>query len=307
VIVRRLKEQMLYRAALVLVVLLFALVLPASADYLLAPDDVIEINVWREPELSRKQIQISIDGNIIVPYLNLPIKAAGLTTEQLTRRICDEYVRAEILTNPRIDVNLVNKHRMMVWVFGQVQRPGAIPFKEGDSVTSAVAEAGSYTTDAMLEVAQLTRRGADKPTIVDLKKLYHDGDLTQNYGLQEGDVIYIPEDTFNRYYVIGEVQRQGMYALRDNTTVLSAVYQAGGQTERASMKNVMLIRGDMQHPEKRVVNLAKMTEGDLSQDVRLEAGDVVYVPETSKPDWSKISQLLNVVTSLGVIRRYGIF
>lgn len=300
---------MTYKTVLMLAILLMAMtqVTAIAGDYLLAPDDVIEINVWREPDLSRKQIQVSTEGNIVVPYLNLPIKAAGLTPQALAQKIGEEYVKAEILVNPRIDVTLMIKHKMQVWVFGQVQRPGVIPFLEGDNVASAIAEAGSYTPDARLEMAQITHRGADKPMVVDLKKLYRDGDQSQNYQLQEGDVIYVPEDTFNRYYVIGEVQRQGMYSLKENTTVLSAVYQAGGQTERASMKSVMLIRGDMQHPEKRVVNLTKMTQGDLSQDVRLEAGDVVYVPETSKPDWRKISELLNVVTSIGVIRRYGIF
>jgi len=298
-----------FRTAIVLVLLMLAsLGLPAAAgDYVLAPDDVIEVNVWREPELSRKQIQINSEGNITVPYINHIIKASGLTQQELAELLADEYEKAEILVNPKIDVNLIKKHPMTVWVLGQVQRPGIVEFKEGDTITSAIAQAGSYTAEARLEAAVLTRRGSDKTIPIDLKKLYKDGALSQNYKLEEGDVLYLPEDTFNKYYVLGEVLRPGLYILRDNTSVLSAVSQAGGPTERGSMKGVMLVRGDINNPEKRTIDLSKMVKGDLSQDVQIEPGDVVYVPETNKPDWGKISQILNALMSIGTIRRYGLF
>ncbi|MEN6371663.1 MAG: SLBB domain-containing protein [Armatimonadota bacterium] len=279
---------------------------PAS-DYILAPDDVIEMNVWRETELSKRQFRINAEGNITVPYLNYVIKAAGLTQQQLAQLLTDEYEKAEILVNPKIDVNVIIRHTMAVMVLGQVNRPGKVEFKEGDTITSAIAQAGSYTDAARLESAVLTRRGSDKTIPIDLRKLYHDGDLSQNYQLQEDDVIYVPEDTFNRFYVLGEVTRPGLYMLKDNASVLSAVSQAGGPTERGSMKGVMLVRGDINNPEKRSVDLNKMIKGDLSQDVKLEAGDVVYVPETNKPDWGKISQILNALASIGSIKRYGIF
>ncbi|MBI2841777.1 MAG: SLBB domain-containing protein [Armatimonadetes bacterium] len=279
----------------------------AEGDYRLAADDVIEMNVWREPDLSKKQIQITSEGNITVPYLNTVIEAAGLTQQELCQRIAEEYVKAEILIDPKVEINLIIRHKMTVWVLGQVQRPGVVNFKEGDAVSNAIAEAGSYTAEARLESAQLTRRGSDRPVTLDLHKLYFDGDLSQNYELQEGDVIYIPEDTYNRYYVMGEVMRPGLYFLRDNASVLSAVNQAGGATPRGSLKGTMLIRGDIKNPEKRSVNLKKLIDGDISQDVKLEAGDIVYVPETSKPDWGKISQVLSALTSLGYIRRFGLF
>ncbi|MEN6522029.1 MAG: SLBB domain-containing protein [Armatimonadota bacterium] len=278
-----------------------------AGDYILAPDDVIEMNVWRETELSKKQFRINAEGNITVPYLNYVIKAAGLTQQELAQLLVDEYEKEEILVNPKIDVNVINRHTLAVMVLGQVNRPGKVEFKEGDTITSAIAQAGSYTVEARLESAVLTRRGSDKTVPIDLRKLYHDGDLSQNYQLEEDDVIYIPEDTFNRFYVLGEVSRPGLYMLKDNASVLSAVSQAGGPTERGSMKGVMLVRGDINNPEKRSVDLNKMIKGDLSQDVKLEAGDVVYVPETNKPDWGKISQILNALASIGSIKRYGIF
>lgn len=296
--------------SLVLLTLFILIVVQIPAiggEYILAADDAIEINIWGEPDLSRKQIQINPDGNITVPFVNSIIQAAGMTQSELALKLVEEYEKAEILIDPKIDVNIIIRHKLNVWVLGQVQRPGIVTFKEGDTVTSAIAEAGSYTPDARLEAAVLTRKGSDKPISIDLKKLYRDGDLSQNLALDEGDVIYIPEDTFNRYYVVGEVMRQGMYVLKDDMSVLSAVMQAGGPTERGSMKNVVLVRGDVNNPEKRVVDLNKLKSGDLSQDVALLPGDIIYVAETTKPDWGKISQILNALTSVGYITRYGIF
>ncbi len=288
--------------------LLVAVGLPAVAsEYQLAPDDVIEMNVWGERDLSNRQMQINSAGNITVPYINKVIHAAGLTQTELAELIRDEYMSLELLIDPKVDINIINRHKKQVSVLGQVQRPGVVDFKEGDTIMTAMAAAGSYSAEARIEAATLTRKDSKKPIPVDLKKLYNEGDMTQNLLLEEGDVLYVPEDTVNRYYVLGEVMRPGLYTLRDNMSVLSAVSVAGGASMRGSLKNVMLVRGDANNPEKRIIDMNKLIKGDLSQDVALEAGDVVYVAETSKPDWAKISQILNAISSVGVIRRYGLF
>ena len=296
---------MRYITAVTLMMLaLVAISLPANAvDYRLAPDDVFEMNIWQEPDLSKKTFQIASDGNITVPYLNGVIHAEGLTTRELATMIHDEYVKAKILKDPRVDINLINRHKLLVWVLGQVQRPGAVEFKQGDTITTAISQAGSTNPDAYLENATLTHKGSDKQIPLDLHKILLDGDLSQNYALQEGDVIYIPEDTINKFYVLGEVRQPGMYRLKQNASVLSAVMTAGGETDRGSLKGTVLVRGDIKNPERRVIDLGKIKKGDISQDIKLEAGDVVIVPETSKPNWAKISQILNTVVTVGYLRR----
>lgn len=276
-------------------------------DYILAPDDVIVMNVWQEKDLSGREMKISSEGTITVPYLNVFIRAAGLTQRELAQAIAEEYKKAEILIDPKVDIALIAKHDMLVWVLGQVQRPGVIPFKEGNTISTAIAQAGSFTQSARLEAATLTRKGSDKPITIDLRKIYRDGDLSQNYKLEEGDIIYIPEDTYNRYYVLGEVRQPGLYYLKDNASALSAVSLAGGPTERASMKNVAVLRGDPQDPQRIPVNLSSIAKGKMAIDVPLQPGDVIYVPETSKPDWNKISQIVRTISDISYIRRYGLF
>jgi polysaccharide export outer membrane protein len=285
---------------------ILSLSLPALADdYKLASDDVIELNIWQEPELSKKQMQLNPEGYINIPYIESPIQAKGLTIRELSKKIHDMYVDAEYLKDPKVDINIISRHKLQAWVLGQVNRPGALEFKQGDTITSAVSQAGSTNDAAWLESATLTHKSSDKPIPLDLHKLLLGGDLSQNYELQEGDIIYVPEDTHNKYYVLGEVRQPGMYRLKDNASVLSAVMTAGGQTPRGSLKGTVLVRGDLKNPEKRMVDLGKIRNGDLSQDVKLEAGDVVYVPETNKPDLQQIGSILSTLLNLSYLRRVG--
>ena len=139
-----------------------------------------------------------------------------------------------------------------------------------------------------------------------MKKLLA-GDLSQNYELVNGDVIYIPhEDYNNKIYVLGQVNRPGQYSLKDNTTILSAVSLAGGANDRGSVRETVLLRGDPANPERIKVNFKKLFDtGDMSQDLVLSPGDVVVVPDSKKFDWNRVSQLVSTVVNLSYLRRVG--
>jgi polysaccharide biosynthesis/export protein len=294
-------------AVILTVFIMAAIAVPAFADdYRLAANDVIEINIWQEPDLSHKQVQINSEGNITVPYLTNVIHAAGLTQGELAKNIHDDYTNAEILIDPKVDINIISRHKLTVWVLGQVFRPGAVEFKQGDTVTSAISQAGSTTDSARLEVSTLTHKTSDKQITLDLRKVLKEGDLTQNYELQEDDVIYVPEDTYNKYYVLGEVQRPGVYQLKDNVTVLSALMQAGGETPQGSIKRTKLVRGDLKNPDQRIIDIGKIKKGDLSADVKLQAGDVVIVPPNGKLDLNRIGAVISTILNVSYLHRVGL-
>jgi len=279
-----------------------------DSDYRLAEEDVLRMDVWGEPQLTNMQMQITPGGMINVPYIG-EMKAAGLTQFDLTTNIAKAFVDKQILIDPSIQITLLTMHRPTVRVWGAVQRPGEIYFKEGDKLMDAVAGAGSYISDtAWLEKATLTRKESKQPINIDLKKMV-DGDLSQNFELQKGDTIYIPtEDYENKFYVMGQVMRPGIYDLKDNTTVLSAVNLAGGPTERGVLRSTVIVRGDPKNPQRVDCDLTRLLDkADLTQDVILQPGDVVMVPESKKPNWNKISQVLNSLLSLSYLRRYGLF
>jgi polysaccharide export outer membrane protein len=276
-------------------------------DYRLKQDDLLKLDVWGEQQLTNVQMLVTPDGNISVPYLG-SMKAEGLTQAELREQIVKKLEEAELLVNPAVQVAILTLHRPRVRVLGDVYRPGEVEFREGDRLMDAVASAGSYRETAWLEKASLTRKGSNNMIPIDLKKMFA-GDLAQNYELQKGDTIYIPPENYeNKIYVLGFVQRPGIYSLKDKTTVLAAISLASGPTERGALKGTVVVRGDPAKPTRVACNLSNLFEkGDLSQDVVLQPGDVVIVPETSKPNWSQISGILSTIMNLTYLRRYGLF
>lgn len=276
-------------------------------DYRLTDEDILRMDVWGEEQLSSLQMQITPDGKVNIPYAG-EMTAEGLTLTELTDQIAGEFVKAGILINPRVQITLISMHQPTVRVLGEVNKPGVVVFKEGDTILDAISQAGSYTENAWLEKTSLMRKGEGGPTTIDLRKML-DGDISQNTELKKGDIIAIPpEDYENKVYVMGQVLRPSMYDLKDNTTVLAAINLAGGPTERASLRNTRVLRGDPKNPQAVSCNLTKLLDGgDRAQDILLQPGDVVMVPETKQPNWNKISQILSTILNFTYIRKFGIF
>jgi polysaccharide export outer membrane protein len=284
-----------------------ALIPVTDQNYRIAEEDILKVNVWGEPELRDIQMQVTPDGKVNLPYLG-DLMVVGLTQVQLTKIIAQKFEDAQILLDPKIQVSILGLHRPRMRVFGEVSRPGDIEFKDGDRILDALAQAGSYTQNALLEKATLTHKGADSTIPIDLRKMLH-GDLKQNYPLQKGDSLYIPQEDYqNKFYVFGQVYKPGIYSLREKTTLLNAISLAGGPTERGILRSTIVVRGDPAKPERVQCNLTRLFDkGDLSQDISLQSGDVVIVPETKRPDWAKVSQILGTVLNLSYLGRSGLF
>lgn len=260
----------------------------------------MRMTVLGEPELNVEQV-IDPKGYITVPLVG-PIYAQGLTREELSAKI--EAGLSKYLVEPKVQLTLSQFRRPKVYVLGLVNRPGMVDFRPNDRVMEAIAQAGSFQPDAYLKGTTLTHAGSKDQIALDLHKLFLENDLSQNLPLQDGDTIYVPEDVTNRYFVIGEVNRPGKYPLKEKVSIIDAISSAGGVTQRANPKTTYIIRGDPKKPERIKVDLNKfLKSGDVSQNVSLQPGDVIYVPETSKPDWSKIAGIISVVVNTSYLAR----
>lgn len=274
-------------------------------DYRIQRDDVLQITVVEDPNLSREMV-VAQDGTINLPVVGT-ITVRGLTTGEVAQKIRTALIEAQFLRDPHVSVSIRVINRPRVAVLGMVMRPGSYEFKEGETIMHAISMAGSYDVDrALLKDAILRRKspdGTEETIPLDLDKLFLKGDLSQNYRLQPDDVIFIPEDVVNRIYVLGKVLRPGLYPWKSRTTVLEAINRAGGQHEKGTLSKVYIIRPNPDAPDKPeriVVNLLKLIDkGDTSQDIALKPGDTVYVPEVKKPDWG---QIYNVMATIGITR-----
>lgn len=265
------------------------------AGYKLQTEDVVKIAVWGEPNLSLEQI-VDPKGYIRLPLLG-EIYAEGLTVEELTNALSQGLTK--YLVEPKVQITLVRFRQPRVYMLGQLRQPAMYEFDAGDRVMEAIALAGSFTEFADLASATLTHRDSDVSCPLDLAKLFYEGDMSQNVVLEDGDTIYVPEDTKNKFYVLGEVVRPNMYRLKPNVTVVDAIAGAGGATERGNLKATCVVRvSGGEKPERISVDVKKLLkDGDLAQNIALEPGDVVYVPETSKPDWREIAGILSTVVN----------
>jgi polysaccharide export outer membrane protein len=287
-----------------LLLTLSALALSAD-DYRIQRDDVLQITVVEDPALSRETV-VAQDGTINLPVVGT-ITVRGMTTGELAEKIRTALIEAQYLRDPHVSISLKVINRPRVAVLGMVQRPGTYDFKEGETVMHAISMAGSFDPDrARLQDAVLRRKrpdGTEETIPLDLEKLFFKGDMSQNYRLQPDDVIFIPEDVVNRVYVLGKVVRPGLYPWKSSTTVLEAINRAGGQQEKGTLSRVYIIRPNPNAPDKpqRIeVNLLKLIDkGDTSQDIALQPGDTVYVPEVKKPDWN---QIYSIVATIALTR-----
>jgi polysaccharide export outer membrane protein len=162
--------------------------LPASAagvsgetSYALAGGDRIKVNVFGHEDLSG-EFQLDGAGNFALPLIG-EVKADGLTTRELEKRIEDQFAQG-YLRDPKVSIEVLNYRPF--YILGEVKAPGSFPYVNGMTVLNAVALAGGFTYRADQTDIVLRRGGANgKPYSVT-------GDTT----ILPGDVIEVQERYF---------------------------------------------------------------------------------------------------------------
>ena len=159
-------------------------------NYSIAPDDVLTIDVWKEPEISRT-VPVRRDGKISLPLLN-DVQAAGLTPTQLGSEIV-EKLRATIV-HPQVTVIVAQMSSQRIYILGQVTRGGAYPLVPDMTVMQALSIAGGFTPYANVKKIRVMRKenGADKTFAMNYKEVSSGHKTGQNIHLRPGDTIVVP-------------------------------------------------------------------------------------------------------------------
>ncbi|MGH8290684.1 MAG: polysaccharide biosynthesis/export family protein [Steroidobacteraceae bacterium] len=169
-----------------------ALAAPPDTSYTVKPGDVLNIGVWKEPELQNNAVLVQPDGRFSFPLAG-QVDANGRTVAQLQQQISVRL--AHFITDPVVTVSLAQINGNKVYVLGQVQKPGAFVVNPSVDVMQAISMAGGTTPFAALGSIKILRRTADGNQIAlpfNYNDVAHGNDLAQDIILQAGDVVVVP-------------------------------------------------------------------------------------------------------------------
>ena len=164
--------------------------LKSNSEYKIGSGDIIQIMTWKEPDFSRDDILVRIDGKITFPLLG-DIQAAGHTPTDLKKEIearLKEYVDA-----PNVTVTIKNPGSQKFYILGEVIRTGEYDLKKELRVLQAFALAGGFTEWAKKEIIVLRYEdGKEKIIRINYKNISRGEDLSQNIELKVNDTIIVP-------------------------------------------------------------------------------------------------------------------
>ncbi len=159
-------------------------------SYMIGAQDVLAINVWKEPEMSR-EVPVRPDGMITLPLIN-DVKAAGLTPLELTELLKEKlkkYVEDPLVT---VIVTAINSRK--VYILGEVGHPGALPLLTNMTVLQALSSAGGFTQYANTGKIYVlrTENGKQQKLPFNYKEVIRGEKTEQNIVLKPGDTIVVP-------------------------------------------------------------------------------------------------------------------
>lgn len=249
-------------------------------------------------------------------YLDLIGRAGGFTADAdparvaVTREELDgvvtETVNLDVLTGSDYSRKLVGgevisvpKADNRVLVFGDVVRAGAYTLPPQGQLLDILAEAGGLQSNLGTEQVVVTRQLPDGERIWQVSFAQLMGAQSEhNLSLSGGDVVYVPAAR-KQILVLGMVKNPGVYNLPVGARLMDAIGLAGGPLDRAALENVGIYRdGSIEQAEQVAMGQDKqLFTGDVKENPMLQPGDIIYIPETTKPDWTKIFGFVGAISS----------
>lgn len=275
--------------------LMASLVGAQDSTYRIKPDDVLRVQVYNEAQINN-QLPVGVDGNVSVPFVGL-MQVAGMTTDEVEAALVIKYQDRLKLRDPKVSVTIERYRPVRASVGGFVGRPGVYEMRPGDTVLTLLNQGGGPVPDrADLRRTTMRRANTNELIPIDLYSMLILGDTSQNYKVEDGDELIIPEETRNRILVMGTIAQPGTYPYKEPMKLVDAISLARGEVpNKSKLSEVMVVRELPGQPGKylriqaNLVNFVK--KGDATQNITLLPGDLVYIPSTKTPDWRQISDI----------------
>lgn len=160
------------------------------SDYVIGPDDVLGVIVWREQDLS-SEVKVRPDGKVSLPLVN-DIQAGGLTPEQFREKVTTAVTKFVEAPSVTIIVKQINSRQ--VFVLGEVGKPGPYPLTAPTTVLQLLALTGGPTPYAKLDEIAVMRTIDGKTTrlLFNYKEVSRGRRIEQNIMLRPGDTVIVP-------------------------------------------------------------------------------------------------------------------
>ncbi len=265
---------------------------PASPDtlvYRIGAGDVLNIDFLGDETLSG-QVVVRYDGCISLPKIPVAdIKIAGLSREEATARVQEAY--GTVYKEPLVSVAVTQAASKTFTVTGDVTKAGEYPYTKPVTLLQAINVAGGlrqYTRGGdsyigsqgqLVKAFIIHYEGIERQVReYDLRGFAKNGAHASDTVILPGDVVYVPESV-NLVYVLGQVNRQSVFALSEGMTLLQLLANAGGfNMATTRMKGVVIVR-DLNETSTKLMLVNCKEALHSGQDVRLEPGDIIYFPQ----------------------------
>lgn len=264
-----------------------------KGDYIIGPDDLIEITVYQVDELKRN-LRVSSSGYIKLPLAGT-IKASGLTVPELEAELAKRYDR--YLQEPIVSVFIKEFRSQRITVLGAVNKPQVHTVRNQNFLLDMLTLSGGLT-DESGEICYVRR---DSETVViNLDELLIKGNTRLNIPVFAGDIIHFPVGGI--IFVNGAVKSPGSFPVKGGVTLTEAISMAKGLNTVALKKELKVYRDTGK--EKRDI-IPVDYEAILAQkapDIELEDKDIVIVPESA---FKEFIRSLSGATSFGSVSLRG--
>jgi polysaccharide export outer membrane protein len=276
-------------------------------QYRVAPYDVLSVIVWDHPELTIPAGEyraaeaagnvVQADGTVFYPHVGV-VPVAGRTLPEI-RQILTERLR-KVVEGPQLDVRVAAFRGQRVHVSGEVVAPGTLPISDVPlRVADAIASAKGFAPQAFPGAVTLVRRGVAQR--LDLRALFEEGDRSQNWLLQDGDMVHVASAAQHKVFVLGEVRRPSSKLMaRGHMSLAEAIGDSDGFDPVTSNPGaVYVLRGSYDAPQAFRLDASSADALLLAAQFQLEPLDVVFVAPYALTSWNRVvQQILPTVQGL---------
>jgi polysaccharide export outer membrane protein len=256
-----------------------------NADYVLGPEDVLEIDVFQADDF-KKTVRVTGQGFISMPLVG-QIKATGLTTGQLEKELNQRLTK--YLQDPQVNTYIKEYKSQRVGVMGAVAHPQIYNVTGQKHLVEMLFMAG-MTKDAgnicyVFRPSQADKDGLVKTEtiVIDLIELLDKGNRMLNVPVFGGDIIHVVKA--GTVFVDGAVSRPGAFSLTSGTNVVQAVAMAGGLKFEAEGSEIQILR--MTGNGEREIIVADYNAAKIDERYILKDGDIVLVPKNGWKTFAK--------------------